>query len=101
MQLKQARGKTLRACSLHTALKYTKQFRNLCKRQLTNIKYLSLQRLQLPLLQIRKLQTQTAIGSDPDLFQIKPRYSFLIFCQRKRGSPSASTPIAASCSPFW
>lgn len=44
MQLKQARGKTLRACSLHTALKYTKQFRNLCKRQLTNIKYLSLQR---------------------------------------------------------
>lgn len=48
MQLKQARGKTLRACSLHTALKYTKQFRNLCKRQLTNIKYLSLQRLQLP-----------------------------------------------------
>ena len=84
MQLKQARGKTLRACSLHTALKYTKQFRKLCKRQLTNIMYLSLQRLQLPLLQIRKLQTQTAIGSDPDLFQIKPRYSFLIFCQRKQ-----------------
>ena len=101
MQLKQARGKTLRAFSLYTALKYTKQFRKLCKRQLTNIKYLSLQRLQLPLLQIRKLQTQTAIGSDPDLFQIKPRYSFLIFCQpcsKSAKAFSTASRVHAKCS---